>query len=46
MFVQVATEELRRSALTVRDAQLVSTVNSLVSLMDRMTAALRLDTLN
>ncbi len=31
---------MRRSALTVSDAQLGSTVKSVVSLMERMTAAL------
>ncbi|XP_064384751.1 uncharacterized protein LOC135333672 isoform X2 [Halichondria panicea] len=44
--LQEATDELRRSALAVSDTQLGSTVKSVVSLMERMTAALRASSLS
>ncbi|XP_064385255.1 uncharacterized protein LOC135334125 isoform X2 [Halichondria panicea] len=44
--LQEATDELRRSALAVSDTQLGSTVKSVVSLMERMTAALRSSSLS
>ncbi len=44
--MQEAADELRKSASRARNVQIGSTVNILVSLMERMTAALRLDTLN
>ncbi len=39
--MQEATEKLRKSTLTVSDVKLGSTVKSMVSLMERMTASLR-----
>ncbi|XP_064389780.1 uncharacterized protein LOC135337741 isoform X5 [Halichondria panicea] len=44
--LQEATDELRRSALAVNNTQLSSTVKSVVSLMERMTAALRSSSLS
>ncbi|XP_064385076.1 uncharacterized protein LOC135333972 [Halichondria panicea] len=44
--LQEATDELRRSALAVSDTQLGSTVKSVVSLMERLTAALRSSSLS
>ncbi|XP_064384971.1 uncharacterized protein LOC135333882 isoform X4 [Halichondria panicea] len=44
--LQEATDELRRSALAVSDTQLGFTVKSVVSLMERMTAALRASSLS
>ncbi len=40
-YIQEATEELGRYALTVSDVKLGSIVKSLVSLIERLTAALR-----
>ncbi len=45
-FGQEATDELRISTSRVSDVQLGFTVNSLLSLTERMTDALRLDTLS
>ncbi|XP_064389764.1 uncharacterized protein LOC135337740 isoform X2 [Halichondria panicea] len=44
--LQETTDELRRSARAVSDTQLGSTVKSVVSLMERMTAALRASSLS